>query len=137
MYTDQELAKKMQSLLISYVFPKPNPREEDLMTQFLKENTEIDVRNKLLSRQITENALKAKFKDYWKAISQWLKNNNSSISNITGRNQPQRQGGNATTTSDKIMYDDAIYQTNLSLNQSSFSVCKAISNQLRFIKHFI
>lgn len=137
MYTDQKLAKKMQSLLINYVFPKSDPRQEDLITKFSKGNTESDVRNKLLSGQITENVLKAKFRDYWKALSQWLKNNDASIAKITGRNQPQRQGGNATKTADKIMYDDAIYQTNLSVNKPSFSVCKAISNQLRFINHFI
>ena len=137
MYTDQELAKKMQSLLINYVFPKPNPRQQDIMTQFSGNNTEIDVRDKLLSGQITENALKAKFKDYWKALSQWFKNNNVSINAITGVKQPQRNGGSATTNPDKIMYDDAILQTNLKINTPEFSVCKAISSQLRFIEHFI
>ena len=42
MFTDHELAMKMQYLLIEYVLPAPKPREADLMNELMKDRTEVN-----------------------------------------------------------------------------------------------
>ena len=135
MYTDKKLAMQMAQLLQNHVIIE-KPRELPMLGQLLNDPTETNVRAKLVTGSMTEVGLKGKFTGYWVALGHWIKQQGGDLDGLSGRGQNGRTGGNVTSTPDKALYDDAFAQTRSHINDSTFSVPKAIANHLRFINHF-
>ena len=136
MFTDKDLALAMQSQLIQHVIPAPTPRGPDVLSQLLKDSTEINVRAQLLSSSFTETGLKGKFNGYWQGLGFWLKQHGGDLTTLGGVIQTGRTGGKVTGLGNIAAYDDAFRQTQLNIGSPNFLVCKAVSNQLRFVVQF-